>query len=174
VGAAPPAGRRGRDGGAAHAAFELGALFKGIDGLLELVGGALLLAVPPARIAALLRALTQHELSEDPHDFLARHLTLAAGHLTQGGERFAAAYLLVHGVVKVGLVWALLRAKLWAYPLAIALFAAFGVYQLYRWSLSRSAALIVLTILDALVIVLTWIEWRRLRGEQRAAPPARA
>jgi uncharacterized membrane protein len=58
------------------------------------------------------RALTQHELSEDPHDFLAAHLLHAAGGLTGSALRFGAAYLLSHGLVKIVLVAAVLRNKL--------------------------------------------------------------
>ena len=84
----------------------------------------------------------------------------------QATQLFAAAYLLIHGVVKVALVWALYRRKLWAYPAAIAIFAAFAVYQIYRYFVSSSLAMIALTALDAVIIVLTWIEYGRLRREE--------
>jgi uncharacterized membrane protein len=45
----------------------------------------------------------------------ARLLHLSGG-LTGSAVRFAAAYLVVHGIVKVVLVVALLRTELWAYP----------------------------------------------------------
>jgi uncharacterized membrane protein len=90
--------------------------------------------------------------------------------LSPQSQLFAAAYLLTHGVVKVLLVWALLRKKLRAYPAAIAVFTAFGVYQMYRYVLSPSFSMIALTVLDVIVIVLTWTEYGRLkRGE---SPPA--
>ena len=111
--------------------------------------------------------LTQHELSEDPRDLVASYLVRAAGHLSMSGERFASAYLLAHGVLKIALVWALLRSKLWAYPVAIVVFAAFGVYQMYRYALSRSATMLALTVLDVFVIVLTWLEYRRVRATRR-------
>jgi hypothetical protein len=47
-------------------AFLVGIMLKGLDGLLEVVGGLLLLVVSPATITSLTRALTQHELSQDP------------------------------------------------------------------------------------------------------------
>lgn len=155
-----------RKGRAVEIAFRIGVVLKGLDGVLEILGAALLVLVTPRRIAGIVQALTQHELSQDPRDFVARHLLSAAGHLTAGGERFAALYLLVHGVVKVGLVAALLKTKLWAYPVAIAIFTAFGGYQIYRWTLSRSLAMAALTVLDAFVVALTWAEWRRLRRER--------
>jgi len=74
------------------------------------------------------------------------------------------AYLLIHGLVKVFLVVMLLRRRLWAYPTAIAVFTAFGVYQVYQYSYSRSLFLLALTVLDVAVIVLTAWEWRILVG----------
>ncbi len=169
-----PAGREGDRppgsgrGGALHAVFQLGVVLKGIDGLLELGGAAVLLVLSPRQIGRTVAVLTQHELSRDPHDLVATHLMRWAGQLSVGATRFAAVYLLAHGVLKVVLVWALLRSKLWAYPVAIAVFAAFGAYQMYRYSISGSLGMVALTVLDAFVIAFTWLEYRRLRAEVRA------
>ena len=46
--------------------FEVGIILKGLDGLLEVIGGLLLLVVSPATIDRVVTSLTQHELSEDP------------------------------------------------------------------------------------------------------------
>src|SRR5579859_5424885 len=54
-------------------AFLIGIVLKGLDGVLEVAGGILLLLVSPGTIDRITGALTQHELSEDPHDFLANH-----------------------------------------------------------------------------------------------------
>jgi uncharacterized membrane protein len=51
--------------------FEVGILLKGLDGLLEVLGGLLLLVVSPATIDRVVTSLTRHELSEDPRDVLA-------------------------------------------------------------------------------------------------------
>jgi len=109
--------------------FEVGITLKGLDGVLEVVGGLLLLVVSPATIDQLTRTVTQHELSEDPHDFIATHLLNAANGLTGSSVRFGAIYLLLHGVVKIVLVAALLRNQLWAYPWMIAFLGAFIAYQ---------------------------------------------
>jgi hypothetical protein len=45
--------------------------------------------------------ITRHELSEDPHDFIANHLLRIGNGLTGSSVHFAAAYLLLHGAVKV-------------------------------------------------------------------------
>ena len=71
--------------------------------------------------------------------------------------------LLLHGAVKVVLVIALLLNKLWAYPCMIVVLLIFIGYQLYRIALNPSAGLIALTVFDALIVLLTWREYRRQR-----------
>ena len=77
---------------------------------------------------------------------------------------FGALYLVTHGVIKIVLVVNLLRNRLWAYPAAIVVFILFGLYQTYYLLLGYSFWLLALTILDVIIIVLTWHEYRyRLR-----------
>jgi uncharacterized membrane protein len=145
--------------------FRISVTLKGLDGALETIGGLVLLFVRPATIDHLVRRLTQHELSQDPHDFIARHLLRSAGHLTHGSTLFAAVYLLSHGVAKVVLVVAVLREQLWAYPGMIALLGAFIVYQLYRLAAVRvTVGLSLLTVFDVFVVWLTWREYQARRG----------
>ncbi len=143
--------------------FEISIIAKGIDGLLELVGGVLLLAAGPSTVNHIIVDITQHELSEDPNDLIATRLLHFGAGLTGSAVRFAAAYLLVHGIVKVVLVVALLRNKLWAYPWLIVTLAIFIGYQLYRIALMPTGWLILLTIFDAFVVWITWREWRKQR-----------
>jgi uncharacterized membrane protein len=146
-------------------AFEVGIVLKGLNGAAELVGGLLLLFVTPDRLHRFIRALTQGELSEDPHDLVATHLLHTANGLAGSAVLFGAIYLLAHGLVKVVLVAALLLNKMWAYPWMIGVLLAFIGYQLYRISLSPTAGLIALTAFDAVVLVLTLREY----GQQRRA-----
>jgi len=140
--------------------FELGIILKGLDGVLETIGGVLLLAVSPATINRLVSSLTQHELSEDPNDFIARNVLGYVHGLTGTAVSFAAVYLLVHGIIKIVLVAALLRNQIWAYPWMIGFLLLFIFYQLYRIVLSPTFGLSALTIFDALIVWLTWREWR--------------
>ena len=90
----------------------VGIVLKGLDGVLGVVGGLPLLVLTPATIDHMTISLTQHELSQDPHDFIATHLLLhATSGLTGSAVQFAAAYLLSHGVVKIVLIAALLREQ---------------------------------------------------------------
>ena len=146
-----------------HILFDIGVIGKAVDGLLEIVGGGLLFFVNPAQLNWTVRVVTQHELSEDPHNFLARFLVRSVQQLSPATKVFAAVFLLWHGAVKVVLVWALLRKQWWAYPLAIVAFGLFLVYQIYRYLHTSSLWLLALSILDLFVIVLTWLEYKRLR-----------
>lgn len=145
-----------------HRLFDISILLKGIDGALETIGGVLLLFVNPEQIHNFARVLTQHELSEDPHDLVATYLLNSTRSLATGAKTFAALYLVWHGVVKVMLVTALLLKRRWAYPTALLAFLIFLLYQLYRYLHTFSPELLVLSALDVLVLGLTWLEYQRL------------
>jgi uncharacterized membrane protein len=131
-----------------------------------LIGGFALLWVPPGAIQQFVARLTENEIIADPHDFIATHLRAAVAPLSSNAQLFAAIYLLSHGIIKAVLVYGLVRDKLWAFPWAIGIFAAFGVYQVYRYFVQPSGWLIALTVLDVFVILLTWAEWRRVKSER--------
>lgn len=143
--------------------FLLSISLKGLDGLLELIGGGALLVVSPAFVLHAVRFLTQDEIAEDPRDLVANALRDAAGHVSFAAEHFMAAYLLVHGIVKLALVWALLRRILLAYPLSIVVFAGFIVYQLYRYSFTHASGLLALSAFDLIVIAFVWLEYRSMK-----------
>jgi uncharacterized membrane protein len=144
--------------------FRTSVILKGIDGALEVVGGLILLILSPTTIQATVRTLTEHELSQDPHDFVARHLLHATGGLTHGATIYAGIYLLAHGLAKVAIVIAVLQDRLWAYPAMIALLAAFIAYQLYRLAVRFTIGLTLLTIFDVFVVWLTWREYQARRS----------
>lgn len=149
--------------------FEVGIILKGLDGVLELLGGLLLLLVSPDTINRLAVTITQGELSQDPHDFIANRILHTAHHLTGSSLLFGALYLLSHGIVKIVLVAALLRNKLWAYPWMIAFLGVFIIYQIYRVVLDHSLSLTALTIFDAFIAWLTWREYKQQQAQQHPA-----
>jgi uncharacterized membrane protein len=149
--------------------YEIGILIKGIDGLIELVAGGLLLVVTPTAIGRLTALVTRGELAEDPHDFVATHLAHAGMQLAHGRHIFAAVFLLVHGAVKVGLVTCLLLNKLWAYPVGIVVLGLLLLYQVYQLMVHPTVGMALLSILDAVIVWLIWREWQRVRDEPRRA-----
>ena len=150
--------------------FKIGLVLKGLDGVLEVIGGILLLFLSPHAIEHIVRMLTAHELREDPHDLIARYLLHTASHITTRTTLFGAIYLLSHGAAKIVLVVLVLLDKLWAYPWLIVLLLAFIAYQLYRITFVHfSVGLAALTVFDA---VLVWLTWREYQSK-KARRPAR-
>lgn len=148
--------------------FRTGITLKGIDGLLEAVGGVLLWFIKPESLGWTLQQVFQHELSRDPHDFIAVHLLRTSEMLLSTNRLFPSLFLLSHGIAKVVLVIALWMKELWAYPATILVFSAFSAYQIYRCSHTHSIALFILTIFDVVVIGLTWQQWRQLNVSRSA------
>jgi uncharacterized membrane protein len=148
--------------------FKISLVLKGLDGVLELVGGILLLLVSPAQMASVVHFLTQHELSEDPHDLVATALVHWTGTMTVSATLFGGVYLLLHGVVKVVLVWAVLRDKLWAYPWMTVFLLVFIAYQGYQLLVAFTWGMVLLTAFDIFIVWLTWHEYRAHRARKAA------
>lgn len=147
-----------------HLIFEITVLLKGIHAFLETVGGFLFLLTPTAAIVSFVNFLTSDELGEDSRDFLAHYLTNAANQLSVSEQHFIALYLLSHGAVKLLAVGGLLKEKVWAYPSSIIIFIAFIAYQLYRYAYTHSPWLLVLSAFDAVLILLTFHEYRYIKS----------
>jgi uncharacterized membrane protein len=155
--------------------FRVVIALKGLDGLLELLGGVLLLVARPDQITGLASLLTRHELSEDPNDLIANLVLHGSASLATGsGALLGALYLLSHGLVKVVLVWAVLRNRLWAYPWMIGFLGVFLAYQAYRLVLRFTVGLALLSVFDLVVLWLTVREYRRNRQRAREGEPVRS
>lgn len=143
--------------------FKITILLKGVNGLLEIIGGILLLIFNPAKVNFIVLFLTQNEISEDPNDIIANFLISLSQNFSINIQIFGSIYLLSHGIIKIFLVISLWKKKLWAFPLAIGIFLVFILYQIYRFNFNHSIGLIFLTILDIVVVVLTWLEYKNLK-----------
>ncbi|MGY1783633.1 DUF2127 domain-containing protein [Geodermatophilus sp. SYSU D00698] len=146
------------------------ALFlKGLDGAVELLAGLALLAVGPRALDGLTRRVVAHHLLGSPDGALAERVTAGEAALSGGAHTFAVVYLTLHGLVKLGLVAALLREVLPAYPVAAAVLGVFGGYEVYlavdrgSWGMWAAGGL------DLLLTALVLREYRRLRSRRRRA-----
>ena len=148
-----------------HLGFELGLLMKGINAFLEIVGGISMLFLTPSRLNRFVVYITQRELAEDPYDLVMNYLLRASQSFSVSTQYFGVFYLMSHGLIKAFLIFFLVRKKLWAYPLTIVSLILFIVYQFYRYSFTHSFALILLTIFDLLMIVLTWLEYKNIKAK---------
>ncbi|MCX6728644.1 MAG: DUF2127 domain-containing protein [Candidatus Saccharibacteria bacterium] len=145
--------------------FVIGILFKGIDGLIELLLGFVFLFLSPEKLNNLVVFATHQELSSDPHDFLANLLINSSQHYTNGGRYFLVAYLWVHAAVKLIAVIGILRNKLWAYPFSLITLGIFTVYQLYEIIFVKvSFTMVLLTVFDVFIIWLIWREYGKIKN----------
>jgi uncharacterized membrane protein len=146
-----------------HRIFDISVALKGFHALIEILGGLALYLVSTETIVGVINRYSQDELVEDPHDFVATHLLKFAEGFSVEKHDFYAFYLLSHGLVKLVVVAGLLREKLWAYPASFVVFGAFIAYQLYRYSYTHDASLILLSIFDMFVIALAVHEYRLVK-----------
>ncbi len=149
-----------------HSLFLFSVWIKGVAGILETIAGIIGLFVTPQALKSVVVLITSPELSEDPDDWIATTLSRAAQHLSVDTTLFAAAYLILHGLIKVFLVASLLMGRLWAFPLSLWFLAAFIVYQCYRYTHTHSVYLILLTVVDLAVVILIWHEYRKYKSRQ--------
>jgi uncharacterized membrane protein len=147
--------------------FRVSISLKGLHALLETIVGIALRRIDPQTMNRFVSAVLHQELSEDPQDFVATHLVRASQYFAGSGKYFASLYLLSHGAVKLVLVIAVLRNTLWAYPLMIVTLTVFVCYQICRFALSHSVLMILLTLFDVVVILLTWLEYGKQRSRRQ-------
>jgi uncharacterized membrane protein len=140
--------------------FRLALLVKAVDGAVELVGALVLLALPGAALHALVNAVVSRDLLGPPDGSLARHFEAGTAEFVSGNRTFAVVYLGLHGVVKLGLVGALLRGWRAAYPVAAVVLGVFVVYEIYRAVVTGSVLLPFLAALDVAIIVVIVREYR--------------
>lgn len=143
-----------------HNAYLVGIALKGLDGLLEIAGGTTLLLISRATLLQIAAFVSGSGSPDTPHGAIAAYVLHTTATLSAGTQQFASVYLLIHGIIKVGLVAGLLRKMHAAYPIALTLLTAFIGYQCYRLFRYHSLALGVFTAIDIAIVLLIWREWR--------------
>lgn len=143
--------------------YVAGLILKGVDGLLELLGGIFLLVTPLSVFNSLTSWILHSELGENPHNFFASHILHATEHLATSHNWFLIAFFLLHGIVKIILVVALFKGKMCAYSFALIALGLFCIYEIYKVIVSMSVFTAFLTLIDIAIIWLIWREWRRVK-----------
>jgi uncharacterized membrane protein len=137
-----------------------GSLFlKGAISFFEIVFGTVALFIPVSAITTFAGFITQDEINEDPGNFLANHILSAAHLITTLGTVYIGLYLISRGLLKLGLIIALFKNKLWAYPWSLAVLGTFMIFQIYEIIKAHSLAVIIITLFDCVVMYSIWKEW---------------
>ena len=136
-----------------HRLFQIGVAIKGLDGLIELVGGLLLLIFGPRRINSTLGRLALE------HPWLGAHVHS----VSPNSVHLVMAYLFFQGVIKLWLAEALLRERKWVFPVALVLLGLLTVSLIVEFFIHHSVGAVVLFVLNLIIMVLIWREYSNLR-----------
>lgn len=147
--------------------YDTGIIIKGIDGLVELITGVLLL-VAPNLIHAILTATAGRAATAHNHfyHFIGDYIARLDKELAASGVAFLVIFLITHGVVKLVLVYCLLKKIVKVYPAALAVLGAFLVYQVYVFIQTPTIGMAAFCLLDAGIILLVWREYKMLLPEK--------
>ena len=146
-----------------HMLFLVSILLKGLFALLECAAGIAIYLTPPDFLGQLIHFMFHNRLVADPRDPLATFLLHQLSDYDVTRHAFVSIYLMLHGLVKIGVVAGLWSEKLWAFPVGISALAIFIVYQMNRFFYTHAPLLVVISIFDAFIILLAWREWQAMK-----------
>lgn len=139
--------------------FDAGLLVKAIHGALEILGAALILAIPPTLVMRLATIVTAGELSEDPGDIVAGFIQSSAKTISVSNHVVIAFYLILHGLLRVLLVVWVHAGKKIAYLFFALALAVFSGYEFFLSAVRQSGMLFALGSFDLLLMLLTLYEY---------------
>lgn len=134
-------------------------LLKGLISLIETISGTVLLFIPPSLYLGFLDRLVDFI----PFVHLSTQLDAELAQYTAHTAHFVAFYFFIRGIVKLVLIIALLRNKLWAFPFLLAVMGALVLYQLWQIFTTHSYLVIGITLFDLIVMYFVYREWRLVR-----------
>jgi uncharacterized membrane protein len=143
--------------------YKIGIAIKGFDGLVELVAG-LALWLSPSLVHNFLNLIIGEtsEHSGRIYQFIAENVGRVDNDFAKTSLVFLIIFLISHGLIKLALVYALLKEILKAYPYALVVLTGFLIYQLYVFIIHPTLGMALFTILDAVIIWLVWGEYQDL------------
>ena len=145
--------------------FYFGLALKFVNALIELVGGMLLGILNQENLNRIINLITVPEMSEDPHDIIMNYF-LEVGHsLSIDTLHSISIYMAFHGITKMIVVWLLWQQKVWAYIPAAVIFGLFISYELYEYFNNHSIFVLIFALIDSAILVLTILEYRRLKAK---------
>lgn len=147
--------------------YKISVAIKGFDGLVELVAG-ITLWISPSIIHSFLGAIVGEtaEHSGRIMQFISENVARIDDELAKSGLTFLILFLTIHGLVKLALVYCLLKEIVRAYPVALAILVVFLIYQLYVFIVHPTIGMALFTLLDAIIIWIVWGEYQDLKSKK--------
>jgi uncharacterized membrane protein len=145
-----------------HYLFKGTVIFKGFDGILDVLSSIVLTCIPAHNRINILPFLVRKELVEDPNDLLGNYLMNISQHFLPSTIKFVILYLAIHGLVKIGMALALWSDNPKLFKIAGVVLAISIGYQMYRFTHTHSNLLLIVTIIDMLIMILLQHEYNKL------------
>ena len=143
-----------------HIAYVVTVAIKGFDGGVETLAGLVIWLTGPQRLYRWVVRITAPELYDGEHVRAVHAIRRGAEHLAITGGHFVVFYLLVHGVLKLGLAIELLRDRSrWIYPFATAILGGFIIFMTGHLILHWSLWVLGFALFDVLTVALVVTEW---------------
>ena len=148
-----------------HTLFKSSILLKGFFAVLETLAGLTLLVSTRDHLTQFIHFMFHNRLVADPNDPFATFALAQLQDFDVTRHTFIAVYLTLHGLVKVGVVAALYSERLWAFPVGLTALGVFIVYQMERYFATHAPLLLLISVLDAFIMLLAWREWQALKSK---------
>ncbi len=148
-----------------HRFFKTVIIIKGIDGVLEVFASTFLLLSGANSVIEKIPSFVQKELIKDPDDMISNYLLHIFEYALPDTQLFIAIYLAIHGLIKIGLVFALNSKSYRAHEIAKIVLIIFIGYQFYRFEHTHSMLLLFFTLVDIIIVSLIHSEEQRLRRD---------
>jgi uncharacterized membrane protein len=146
-----------------HFLFRIFVWIKFIYSIFEFLAGISLIFINTQQISNFIMMVFNHELTQEPNDIFVNLVLNIVSILPESMRVFFSIFLIIHGAIKIILLFALLKRKLWAYPISGVVFSLFIVYQIYQYIISPSLILVILTIIDVILIILLFPEYKYVK-----------
>ena len=145
-----------------HLAYVVTIAVKGIDGAIETILGLAVLITGPVRFNSFLMMLAAPELTEHATENGFMHLLRnGASQLLGTSIDFVVIYLLLHGLLKLGLALVLLTGRgRWVYPVATVILLGFLAFMSWHLAEHWSNWVLVFALFDLVTLLLVLNEWR--------------
>src|SRR5256714_14308404 len=160
---------RKQDKSFVHQAFWWSLFIKGLDGLLQFLGGIAVLVLPPETLGNTYRWWTRflfaHPRAGNPEEDFIRD---AAHSFGISVPLLVAIYLLANGIIKLLLVYGLLRERLWVFPAAFVGFGLFFTLEVYRLFVHFYWGILILMCISIFVITMVALEYRKVKTQMNA------
>lgn len=134
--------------------------------MLQFIGGSALLLIPTQTLGRWIDYLMWHLISENPDNMIGRWLQHRSHHLSGHATLLVSLYMLSHGVIKLSLVFGLLKEKLWVFPFAFVGFGAILSVEMYHIFFHFFWGFCILMSFDIFVLTMAILEYRKLKAER--------